>query len=89
MMKPMYLVKDGVEYQFTFHQCGWSYAEVRVRIKSSFLWIPYWKSIWETSHGFGNGAALAGRVVKAKKSKIQAWCENALEEYLEHEESWK
>lgn len=88
-MNPVFMNIEGVEFKFTFHAVGWSYAEVKVRTKSKFLgFIPYWKCLWSTSNGFGWGSALALHVQKAHKREIERWCENALKEYLSYTKSW-
>jgi len=89
-MKAVFMNIEGVDFKFTFHPVGWSYAEVKVRVKSKFMGIiPHWKCVWSTSNGFGWNSALAGHVVKAHKKDIERWCQNAVKEYLSYAKSWR
>lgn len=88
-MGPVYMTVEGVDFKFTFHSVGWSYAEVKIKVKAKFLGlIPYWKCLWATSSGFEWGSALADHVEKAHKHDIDRWCKKALKEYLSYAKSW-
>ncbi len=87
-MNAIYMTVEGVEFKFTFHAVGWSYAKVKVSTKARFLGITYWKCLWSTSSGFGWGSALAVHVEKAHKPKLENWCREALKEYLAYAKSW-
>lgn len=88
-MNAMFMTVEGVEFKFTFHRSGWSYAEIKIHTKPKLLgFIPYWKCLWETSSGFGWGSALAIHVEKAHKHELERWCEKALKEYLAYAKSW-
>lgn len=85
----MYKTVSGVDFRFSFHSHGWSYAEVRIHTKSKvFGLFPYWKHLWSTCDGFGISSALACHVEKAHRHELERWCDRALNEYLSYAKSW-